>query len=40
MIKKIEILDKWYSPESELEKAIYIDYKKKLQKKKQAEETN
>ncbi len=40
MIKKIEILDKWYSPESDLERAIYTDYKKKLQKKNQAEETN
>ena len=31
MIKKIEILQKWYS-ESDMEKALYIDYKKKLKK--------
>ena len=33
MIKKIEILDKWYSPESDLEKAIYTDYKKVAKEK-------
>ena len=32
MIKKIEILQKWYSPESDMEKALYNDYKKKLKK--------
>ena len=37
---KIEILDKWYSPESDLEKSLYNDYKKKLAKKNMAEEKN
>ena len=38
MIKKIEILDKWYSPESDLEKIIYSEYKKKLKNKQQSED--
>ncbi len=33
MIKKIEILGKWYSPENDLEKDIYNSYKKSQQKK-------
>ena len=40
MIKKIEILQKWYSPESDMEKALYNDYKKKLQKTNEEEKTN
>lgn len=40
MIKKIEILQKWYSPESDMEKALYNDYKKKLQKTNNEEKTN
>ena len=40
MIKKIEILQKWYSPESDMEKALYNDYKKKLKKTNTEEKTN
>ena len=40
MIKKIEILQKWYSPESDMEKTLYNDYKKKLKKTNTEEKTN
>lgn len=40
MIKKIEILQKWYSPESDMEKALYNDYKKKLKKTNEQEKTS
>ena len=33
MMKKIEILGKWYSPDNDLEKALYNTYKKSLKKK-------
>lgn len=37
MIKKIEILGKWYSPETDSEKALYIVHKKKLESQKKGE---
>ena len=40
MIKKIEILQKWYSPESDMERALYNDYKKKLNKTNEEEKTS
>ena len=33
MMKKIEILGKWYSPDNDLEKELYNIYKKSLEKK-------
>ena len=36
MVKKIEILGKWYSPESDMEKSIYSVYKKKIEAKKKS----
>ena len=38
MIKKIEILGKWYSPDNDLEKALYNTYKKSLEKKSETTE--
>lgn len=40
MIKKVQILGKWYSAESDLEKTLYGAYKKKLESKKQEEQNN
>ncbi|MBF96820.1 MAG: hypothetical protein CFH34_00003 [Alphaproteobacteria bacterium MarineAlpha9_Bin4] len=40
MIKKIEILGKWYSPDTDIEKALYINYKKKLDSKNKSEKAN
>ncbi len=36
MLKKIEILGKWYSPETDLEKSLYIVHKKKLESQKKS----
>ena len=33
MLKKIDILGKWYSPESDMEKELYKNYKKAQEKK-------
>ena len=33
MLKKIDILGKWYSPESDLEKDLYKNYQKSQAKK-------
>ena len=38
MLKKIEILGKWYSPDNDLEKALYNTYKKSLEKKSETTE--
>ena len=38
MIKKIEILGKWYSPDNDLEKTLYNTYKKSLEKKSESTE--
>ncbi|MDC3057330.1 ribosome recycling factor [Alphaproteobacteria bacterium] len=38
MLKKIEILGKWYSPDNDLEKALYKTYKKSLEKKSETTE--
>ncbi len=38
MLKKIEILGKWYSPDNDLEKALYNTYKKSLKKKSETTE--
>ena len=40
MIKKVEILGKWYSAESDLEKSLYSAYKKKLESKDKEEKNN
>ena len=40
MIKKVEILGKWYSAESDLEKSLYSAYKKKLESKNKEEKNN
>ena len=36
----MQILGKWYSAESDLEKTLYGAYKKKLESKKQEEQNN
>ena len=38
MLKKVEILGNWFSPDTDLEKSLYASYKKKLKSKEEAKE--